>query len=94
MGALGSDVAIQSADAALMTDDLGRLPVLLALSRRTLQTIHLNLLAGFVFIVLAIIASSLGWVSPILAVFIHEFGAFFVLLNSARLLRFEEEARA
>jgi Cd2+/Zn2+-exporting ATPase len=94
MGALGSDVAIRSADAALMTDDLGRLPVLLALSRRTLQTIHLNLLAGFVFIVLAIIASSLGWVSPILAVFIHEFGAFFVLLNSARLLRFEEEARA
>ena len=90
MGALGSDVAIQTADAALMTDDLGRLPVLLALSRRTLQTIHLNLLAGLVFIVLAIIASSLGWVSPILAAFVHEFGAFFVLLNSARLLRFEE----
>ena len=94
MGALGSDVAIQTADAALMTEDIGRLPVLLALSRRTLQIIHLNLLAGFVFIVLAIIASSLGWVTPIVAAFIHEFGAFFVLLNSARLLRFEEEAGA
>ncbi len=92
MGALGSDVAIQTADAALMTDDIGRLPVLLALSRRTLQIIHMNLLAGFVFIVLAIIASSLGWVSPILAAFIHELGAFFVLFNSARLLRFEEDA--
>jgi Cd2+/Zn2+-exporting ATPase len=91
MGALGSDVAIQTADAALMTEDIGRLPLLLALSRRTLQIIHLNLLAGFVFIVLAIIASSLGWVSPIVAAFIHEFGAFFVLLNSARLLRFEGE---
>jgi len=91
MGALGSDVAIQTADAALMTEDIGRLPLLLALSRRTLQVIHLNLLAGFIFIVLAIIASSLGWVTPILAAFIHEFGAFFVLLNSARLLRFGEE---
>ena len=93
MGALGSDVAIQTADAALMTEDIGRLPVLLALSRRTLQIIHMNLLAGFVFIVIAIIASSLGWVTPIVAAFIHEFGAFFVLLNSARLLRFEEEDR-
>lgn len=91
MGALGSDVAIQTADAALMTEDIGRLPVLLALSRRTLQIIHMNLLAGFVFIVLAIVASSLGWVTPIVAAFIHEFGAFFVLLNSARLLRFEED---
>jgi Cd2+/Zn2+-exporting ATPase len=66
--------------------------VLLALSRRTLQIIHMNLLAGFVFIVLAIIASSLGWVTPIVAAFIHELGAFFVLFNSARLLRFEEDA--
>jgi Cd2+/Zn2+-exporting ATPase len=89
MGALGSGVAIQTADAALMTEDLGRLPVLLALSRRTLQIIHQNLLAGFVFVVLAIIASSLGWVSPILAAFIHEFGGFFVIFNSARLVRFE-----
>ncbi|HUJ09731.1 MAG TPA: cation-translocating P-type ATPase [Verrucomicrobiae bacterium] len=93
MGALGSDVAIQTADAALMTEDIGRLPVLLALSRRTLQIIHMNLLAGLVFVVLAIIASSLGWVTPIVAAFIHEFGAFFVLLNSARLLRFEEQTR-
>jgi len=94
MGALGSDVAIQTADAALMTDDIGRLPVLLALSRRTLQIIHMNLLAGFLFVMVAIVASSLGWVSPIVAAFIHEFGAFFVLLNSARLLRFEEEIPA
>ena len=91
MGALGSNVAIQSADAALMTENLARLPVLLALSRRTLQTIHRNLLGGFVFIVLAIAASSLGWVSPIFAAFLHECGAFYVLLNSARLLRFEDE---
>jgi len=92
MGALGSDVAIQTADAALMTEGIGRLPLLLALSRRTLQIIHMNLLAGLAFVVLAITASSMGWVTPILAAFIHEFGAFFVLLNSARLLRFGEEA--
>lgn len=91
MGALGSDVAIHTADAALMTDDIGRLPVLLALSRRTLHIIHMNLLAGLVFIPVAITASSLGWVRPITAAFIHEIGAFFVLFNSARLLRFDAD---
>lgn len=88
MGALGSDLAIQTADVALMTSDLRRLPALLSLARRTVAIINQNMLCGFLFILIAVVVSSMGWVSPILAAFIHEFSAFFVILNSARLLRF------
>jgi len=89
MGALGSDLAIQTADVALMTSDLSRLPALLLLARRTVAIINQNMLCGFLFILIAIVVSSLGWVSPIAAAFIHEFSAFFVIFNSARLLRFD-----
>jgi cation transport ATPase len=66
---------------------------LLALARRTVAIINQNMLCGFLFILLAVALSSFGWVSPIVAAFIHEFSAFFVILNSARLLRFQTESR-
>jgi Cd2+/Zn2+-exporting ATPase len=89
MGALGSDVAIQTADIALMASDLRRVPHFLALSDKTLRIINQNMLCGFVFIAAAIVLSGVGLIPPIAAAFVHEFGAFFVIFNSARLLRFE-----
>lgn len=89
MGALGNEVAIHTADVALMSNDLRRLPDLLILSARTVGIINQNLLCGFSFIIIAIILSTLGHISPILAAFFHEFSAFFVIFNSARLLRFD-----
>jgi len=89
MGALGNEVAIHTADVALMNHDLRRLPDLILLSAKTVGTINQNLLCGFMFIIAAIILSSLGHVNPIVAAFFHEFSAFFVIFNSARLLRFD-----
>ncbi len=89
MGALGSDVAIQTADIALMASDLSRIPDFLALSEKALRIINQNMLYGFLFIIAAIVLSSIGIITPIIAAFLHEFGAFFVIFNSARLLRFE-----
>lgn len=89
MGALGNDVTIHTSDVALMSNDLRRLPDLLLLSARTVGIINQNLLCGFLFIVMAITLSSLGYVNPIAAAFFHEFSAFFVIFNSARLLRFD-----
>lgn len=89
MGALGNEVAIATADVALMSHDLRRLADLLVLSRRTIGTINQNLLAGFVLIIGAVTASAAGLVTPIMAAFWHEFSAFFVIFNSARLLRFD-----
>jgi Cd2+/Zn2+-exporting ATPase len=89
MGALGNDITVHTSDIALMSGDLRRLADLLVLSARTVGIINQNLLCGFLFIILAITASSLGLVNPVLAAFLHEFSAFFVIFNSARLLRFD-----
>jgi Zn2+/Cd2+-exporting ATPase len=94
MGALGNDVAIATADVALMNNDLRRLADLLELSHRTVGTINQNLLCGFAFIILAVTLSALGFVTPVVAAFFHEFSAFFVIFNSARLLRFDGLAAA
>jgi len=92
MGALGSDVAIHTADVALMGNDLRNLPRFLKLSDRTLRVINQNLLCGFVFIAAFIALSAAGIISPIVAACLHEFSAFFVIFNSARILRFDELA--
>lgn len=90
MGALGSDVAIKTADVALMGNDLRHLPQFIALSDRTLRIINQNLLWGLLFIALFVALSAFGLISPILAAVLHECSAFFVIFNSARLLRFDE----
>lgn len=89
MGALGNDVTLYTSDVALMSNDLRRLPDLLLLSAKTVAVINQNLLCGFAFIAVAIALSTLGFVHPIAAAFFHEFSAFFVIFNSARLLRFD-----
>jgi Cd2+/Zn2+-exporting ATPase len=90
MGAAGSDVAINSASIALMSDDLRRLPFLVQLSRKTRGVINQNLFFGVIFIILGISASAIGWLPPIVAAFLHFGGSVLVVFNSARLVRFGE----
>ena len=90
MGAAGSDVAINSASIALMSDDLRRLPFLIQLSRKTRGVINQNLIFGVLFIALGIGASAAGWLPPILAAFLHLGGSVLVVFNSARLVRYGE----
>jgi len=91
MGAAGSDVAINSASIALMSDDLRRLPFLVRLSRKTRGVINGNLRFGVVFIILGVAAASTGWLSPIYAAILHFGGSLIVVFNSARLVRYGEE---
>jgi Cd2+/Zn2+-exporting ATPase len=91
MGAAGSDVAINSASIALMSDDLRRLPFLVQLSRKTRTVININLLMGILFIVAGVGAAVAGWVPPVLAAILHLGGSIVVIFNSARLVRFGEE---
>jgi len=90
MGAAGSDVAINSASIALMSNDLGRLPFLLQLSRKLRSVIVQNLLFGAVFVIGGWLLSSLGYLSPIVAALLHNVSSFIVIFNSARLVRFGE----
>ncbi len=94
MGAAGSDVAINSASIALMSDDLRRLPFLVKLSRKTRNVINQNLAFGILFIALGIGAAAAGFLPVILAAIFHLGGSVVVIFNSARLVRFGEELEA
>ena len=89
MGAAGSDVAINSASIALMSDDLKRLPFLVRLSRNTRKVIYENISFGISFILLGISLSFL--IRPEVAAVLHFVSSLFVVFNSARLVRFGEE---
>ena len=91
MGAAGSDVAINSASIALMSDDLKRLPFLVQLSRKTGKVIYQNLGFGITFIILGSAAGAAGWLPAIVAAFLHFAGSLIVVFNSARLVRYGEE---
>ena len=94
MGAAGSDVAINSATIALMSEDLRRLPMLFRLSRKTRWVVAENLVFGGAFIVGGLCLAGFGFLkSPIVAAILHNVGSFAVIFNSARLVRFGEEAR-
>jgi Cd2+/Zn2+-exporting ATPase/Cu+-exporting ATPase len=89
MGAMGSDVAVKSADVALMGTDLARLPQMIRLARRTRATIHQNLLLAVGSSAIIMVLAGLGVVSPIMSALVQNVGTFLVILNSGRLLRFQ-----
>jgi Cd2+/Zn2+-exporting ATPase len=91
MGAAGSDVAINSASIALMSDDLRRLPFLIKLSRKTRMVINQNLFFGIIFIVVGVGLAAAGQIPIVLAAVLHFVGSVIVIFNSARLVRFGEE---
>jgi Cd2+/Zn2+-exporting ATPase len=74
-----------------MNNDLGRLPFLLRLSRRTRAVTHQNLLFGVAFIVGFEVLAVLEWITPVFGAVLHTVAATFVIFNSARLVRFGEE---
>jgi len=89
MGAAGSDVAINSASIALMSDDLRRLPFLVRLSKKTSKIIYENLGFGLLFIILGISLSK--FLVPVIAAFLHFASSLIVIFNSARLVRYGEQ---
>ena len=90
MGGAGTDVALETADVALMADDLSRLPFAIALSQASHAVIQQNLWAIFGVVALLIPATLFGWASMGIAVLIHEGATVLVVLNALRLLRFED----
>ncbi|MEA2013603.1 MAG: cation-translocating P-type ATPase [Verrucomicrobiota bacterium] len=87
MGAMGSDIAVNSASIALMNTDLSRIPLLISISKQTRIIINQNLLAGLFFMIIGLYLSSMGILPPAFAAAIHSISALVVLFNSARLVR-------
>ncbi len=90
LGAGASDIALKSADVALLAHDLNRLPLAVRLSRRTRTTIHENILLGAGSSLIFVWLASIGLISPLLGALLHNVGAALVIFNSARLLGFEQ----
>jgi len=87
MGKIGADVAIETADIVLMSDDLSKVSKIIMLGKKTLNMIKQNIALAMVVNILGILLAVRGDISPIIAAAIHEGNALFVVLNSARLLR-------
>jgi len=91
MGAIGSDIAINSASIALMTNDLRRVPMLISLSRQSRLIIYQNLFLGLLFVIGGISLSVFGLLAPIAAAVLHTASTLVVIFNSARLVRTGEK---
>jgi Cd2+/Zn2+-exporting ATPase len=89
MGAAGSDVALETADVALMADDLNRLPFAVGLSRRTSATISQNLWVSLGAVALLVPATLLGLRIGAAVVF-HEGSTVLVVVNALRLLAYKD----
>ena len=95
MGTMGSDVAIDAADVALLGDDIGKIPYLKRLSNSTLFTIRFNIALSMLINAVAIICSVLGLLNPVTGAIVHNAGSCLVVLNAALLYdrKFDEEIK-
>jgi Cd2+/Zn2+-exporting ATPase len=88
MGGAGTDVALETADVALMGDDLGKLPFAIELGRKTRSVVVQNLAISMGVIGLLVVTSVAGFVTIAGAIVVHEGSTLLVVLNALRLLTF------
>lgn len=91
MGGIGSDIAIQSADAVLVNDDIKRLPYLFVLMQKVMKKIRVNIIASLIINITAVILSAAGILTPITGALWHNCGSIFVVVNAALLLRVKDD---
>lgn len=86
MGGIGSDIAVDAADIALVNDDIKELPHLLLLAKRMMVTIKCNLTFSMTLNFIAILLAITGVLNPIVGALVHNAGSVLVIINSAFLL--------
>ena len=87
MGGIGSDIAVEAADIALVNDEIKDLPHLLALSRRMMSTIKINMSLSMALNFVAIVLAMTGVLNPVIGALVHNAGSVLVIINSALLLK-------
>ena len=90
MGGVGSDIAVDAADIALVDDQIQEIPHLLALSKRMMVTIKTNLTFSMGLNFLAIALAITGLMGPITGALVHNAGSVLVIINSALLLNWNK----
>ncbi|MCR5104443.1 MAG: HAD-IC family P-type ATPase, partial [Eubacterium sp.] len=91
MGGIGSDIAIESADAVLVSDEITRLPYLFSLMKKVMKKVKVNIIASLIINLSAVILSALGILTPITGALWHNCGSVFVVINAALLLRYKDK---
>ena len=94
MGAIGTAVAMETADVVLLTDELQRVPYLIELSRSTLGVIRANVVFSMSMNILAVLLSVFGIIGPVVGALMHELSALPVVANSARLISWKPRPSA
>ena len=90
---VGSDIAVDAADIALVDDEIRELPHLAALSKRMMKTIKLNMTFSMMLNFIAIVLAMTGTRSPVVGALVHNAGSVLVITNSAFLLNFVQKRR-
>ena len=89
MGGIGSDIAVDAADIALVDDEIKELPHLLSLAKRMMTTIKINLTFSMALNFAAIFLAISGLLSPVVGALVHNAGSVLVIINSALLLKWK-----
>ena len=91
MGCVGSDIAVDAADIALVDDEVKELPHLIALSKRMMTTIKLNMTFSMTLNFAAIVLAIVGTLNPVVGALVHNAGSVLVITNSAFLLKWRKK---
>ena len=89
---VGSDIAVDAADIALVDDKVKELPHLIALSKRMTRTIKLNITFSLTLNFIAIVLAITGTLNPVVGALVHNAGSMLVITNSALLLKWRQTA--
>lgn len=85
MGTMGSDIAVDAADIAIMGDDISKIAYIKKLSNSTIFSIKFNITLSMIINCVAIVLSVLGLLTPATGALVHNAGSVLVVLNAARL---------
>ena len=91
MGGVGSDIAVDAADIALVDDEVKELPHLVALSKRMMTTIKWNMAFSMTLNFVAIALAIIGTLNPVVGALVHNAGSVLVITNSAFLLKWRRK---
>ena len=92
MGIAGTDVAMETADIGLLSDDLSKMPHLIKVSRKAIKTIKHNLVFSLGVLAVAVVLTVPGVLNPVSGALLHELSSIPVIMNSMRIIAYGPKA--
>lgn len=94
MGDIGSEISVEASNIALINDRIEEIPHLMAISKRTMKTVNINIGFSLILNITAMILAILGVLGPIEGALIHNIGSVLVVIHSLTLLRYDYTKKA